>query len=48
VEESIRRTRPSAVDVASGVESSPGIKDADRMRRFFEAVRRADAAEPSR
>ena len=45
VAESIRRTRPSAVDVASGVESSPGVKDPDRMRRFFEAVRKADAGE---
>ncbi|HEV8231215.1 MAG TPA: phosphoribosylanthranilate isomerase [Thermoanaerobaculia bacterium] len=44
VGESIRKTRPSAVDVASGVESSPGVKDRDRMRRFFEAVREADEA----
>ncbi|HEY6065115.1 MAG TPA: phosphoribosylanthranilate isomerase [Thermoanaerobaculia bacterium] len=44
VGESIRRTRPSAVDVASGVEESPGVKDHDRMRRFFRAVREADAA----
>jgi phosphoribosylanthranilate isomerase len=43
VGESIRRTRPSAVDVASGVESSPGVKDPERMRRFFEAVHAADA-----
>jgi phosphoribosylanthranilate isomerase len=48
VGESIRRTRPSAVDVASGVESSPGVKDTDRMRRFFDAVRRADSEDPSR
>ncbi len=48
VAESIRRTRPSAVDVASGVESSPGVKDADRMRRFFDAVRTADIGEPPR
>jgi phosphoribosylanthranilate isomerase len=48
VGESIRRTRPSAVDVASGVESSPGVKDTDRMRRFFDAVRRADTEDPSR
>lgn len=39
----IARARPDAVDVASGVESSPGVKDEDRMRRFFEAVRSADA-----
>lgn len=48
VGESIRRTRPSAVDVASGVESAPGVKDPDRMRRFFDAVRRADAADAAR
>lgn len=47
VSEAIARVRPSAVDVASGVESSPGIKDEVRMRRFFEAVRRADASPPS-
>lgn len=43
VAEAIGRVRPAAVDVASGVESSPGIKDPKKMRRFFEAVRRADA-----
>lgn len=44
VGEAVCRVRPPAVDVASGVESSPGIKDRDRMTRFFEAVRRSDAA----
>lgn len=39
--------RPSAVDVASGVESSPGIKDEEKMRLFFSAVREADALSPS-
>jgi phosphoribosylanthranilate isomerase len=33
--------RPFAADVASGVEAEPGVKDPDRMRRFFEAVERA-------
>ncbi len=35
----IRAVRPWAVDVASGVESSPGVKDAARMARFVAAVR---------
>ena len=38
----IRTFRPAGVDVASGVEASPGVKDPDRMRRFFHAVRSAD------
>jgi len=43
VGEAVSRVRPRAVDVASGVESAPGVKDRDRMERFFEAVRRSDA-----
>ena len=38
----IARVRPAAVDVASGVESAPGVKDAGKLRRFFEAVKEAD------
>ena len=34
--------KPYAVDVASGVEASPGVKDHERMRRFVDSVRRAD------
>ena len=33
--EAVRTARPWAVDTARGVESSPGIKDPDRMRRFI-------------
>lgn len=32
------------IDVCSGVESAPGIKDPDRMRRLFEEVRHGHAA----
>ncbi len=39
VTEAIRVTRPDAVDVASGVERSPGVKDHGRMASFFEAAR---------
>ena len=39
----IKRVRPYAVDVSSGVESSRGVKDPDRIGAFCEAVRRADA-----
>jgi phosphoribosylanthranilate isomerase len=38
VGEAIARVRPFAVDVASGVESAPGYKDAELMRAFAEAV----------
>jgi phosphoribosylanthranilate isomerase len=35
----IERYRPYAVDVCSGVEERPGVKDPDRLRAFFRAVR---------
>lgn len=37
----IERVRPAAVDVSSGIESTPGRKDATRMRDFVKAARTA-------
>jgi phosphoribosylanthranilate isomerase len=41
VAQAIRQVRPYAVDVASGVESAPGQKDPEKMRRFIENAREA-------
>jgi phosphoribosylanthranilate isomerase len=40
VAEAIATVRPFAVDVSSGVESAPGVKDADLIRRFCAAVKK--------
>ncbi len=41
VAEAVRAVRPWAVDAASGVESAPGVKDPERMRRFVERAKEA-------
>ncbi len=43
IAEAIRDVRPFGVDVASGVESSPGIKDAARVRQLVERVAQSPA-----
>jgi phosphoribosylanthranilate isomerase len=39
VSEAIRIVNPDAIDVASGVEKAPGVKDHDKVRKLFERVR---------
>lgn len=41
VAEAVERMRPDVVDVSSGVETSPGIKDPERIRSFIENAKRA-------
>lgn len=43
VAEAVLATRPYGVDVSSGVEREPGIKDHDKMKVFVEEVRRVDS-----
>lgn len=40
VREAVQHVQPYCIDVARGVESAPGVKDYERMRRFVMEVRR--------
>jgi phosphoribosylanthranilate isomerase len=42
VEAAIYATHPHSVDVSSGVETAPGVKDAELIRRFLQAVKTAN------
>lgn len=46
VAQAVQQTGAAQVDVSSGVESAPGVKDAVRMSAFVDAARRAAAAQP--
>jgi phosphoribosylanthranilate isomerase len=38
VREAVARVRPAAIDISSGVEAAPGLKDHTRLRALFAAV----------
>lgn len=46
VRRAVEASRPFAVDVCSRVESAPGIKDPELLRRLFEEVRNAQIQAP--
>ncbi|MGE5245475.1 MAG: phosphoribosylanthranilate isomerase [Betaproteobacteria bacterium] len=47
VAEAVARVRPFGIDVSSGVEASPGVKDHRRLRALFEAIH-ASSEHPAR
>ena len=42
IAEAVRITRASGIDVSSGVERAPGIKDVEMIRTFIRAARASE------
>lgn len=47
IADALRQTNPPGIDISSGVESAPGIKDPALIANFFEAVEAARAGQPA-
>lgn len=47
VRTAVEQVRPYAIDVSSGVESAPGVKDADKLRALFHALHSPKPSGPS-
>lgn len=43
--EAIGRVRPFGIDVSSGVETTPGVKDPEKVRALFAAIDRVDSSQ---
>ena len=45
VADAVERVRPFGIDVSSGVEAAPGVKDHERVKRLFDAIREAESVQ---
>ena len=47
VREAMRAVRPDAIDICSGVEAAPGIKDHEKLRDTIDTIRKEDRGQQS-